>query len=173
MSEPPSGQASVDEAYVAKTECMVGSTLVQEGHAVAKADVTEELASNFGVGYVCINTIQFGKEDYILQGELVGDWMISDLAAQYKTYNNSLTNTDPVDETQALKYVEDHLSKAYCCTSDGKYGGQYFRRGINYSALKSWCSLTDDRDKFDFNYDAFDVLAATTYSGNTPLTARP
>ena len=43
--------------------------------------------------------------------------------------------------------------------------GQYYQSGINYSAIKSWCTLSDDRGKFDYNYDALDVLIDPTYPG--------
>ena len=167
MTPQPTGQASVDEAYVAK----VATGNVQAGNAKPKSEVGSD--TNYEEAFVCVNTIQLGEEDFILRGELVGLSQLSTLASKYMTYNNNKSNTDDVTETEALEYVQSCLTKAYICKTEGKYGGQYFKSGENYSALKSWCSLTDDRDKFEFNYDALDVLSDPTYSGNTSLYRSP
>ncbi len=169
-------QAQVDGAYVAKTDCEVGTTFVQEGHAISKETyntLSSGLKENFDEALVCVNTLRVGEEEYVLMGELVGKTTLDDLATRYKNYNNSLTNIDTITQEEALKEVKEHLSDAYYVTSDGKYGGQYFESGINYSALKAWCSLPDDRGKFAFNQDAFDVLYDQTFSGNTSVYARP
>ncbi len=167
MTPQPTGQASVDEAYVAK----VATGNVQAGNAKPKSEVGSD--TNYEEAFVCVNTIQLGEEDFILRGELVGLSQLSTLASKYMTYNNNKSNTDDVTDAEALEYVESCLTKAYICKTGGKYGGQYFKSGENYSALKSWCSLTDDRDKFEFNYDALDVLSDPTYSGNTSLYRSP
>jgi len=166
MSPAPTGQAEVDNAYVALED--YGTT--QAGNAISKEAYNALPAaakSNFEPAMVCINTIQLGDEDYVLLGELVSgtDASLDALAAKYKAYNNGKTNTDPVDDAGALQYIKDNLSTAYICTTAGLYGGQYFKAGENYSALKAWCSLTESRDKFKFNYDAFDVLIDPTYPG--------
>ena len=166
MSPAPTGQAEVDNAYVALED--YGTT--QAGNAISKEAYNALPAaakSNFEPAMVCINTIQLGDEDYVLLGELVSgtDASLEALAAKYMAYNNSKTNTDHVDDAGALQYIKDNLSTAYICTTTGLYGGQYFKAGENYSALKAWCSLTESRDKFKFNYDAFDVLIDPTYPG--------
>ncbi len=166
MNPAPTGQAEVDNAYVALED--YGTT--QAGNAISKEayDALPTAAkSNFEPAMVCINTIQLGDEDYVLLGELVSGTATSlkALADKYMAYNNGKTNTDHVDEAGALQYIMDNLSTAYICTTTGLYGGQYFKAGENYSALKAWCSLTESRDKFKFNYDAFDVLIDPTYPG--------
>ena len=166
MNPAPTGQAEVDNAYVALED--YGTT--QAGNAISKEAYNALPAaakSNFEPAMVCINTIQLGDEDYVLLGELVSgtDASLDALAAKYKAYNNGKTNTDHVDDAGALQYIKDNLSTAYICTTAGLYGGQYFKAGENYSALKAWCSLTESRDKFKFNYDAFDVLIDPTYPG--------
>ena len=162
MSEEPADQAIVDEAYVAKND--VGN--VQAGGAVPKSALPTPDDPNFDEALVCINTIQLGDEKYIVAGELVGKSKLDELASEYMTYNNSQMNTDKLNDIEeARQYIEDHLTKAYYCTTAGNYGGQYFEKGTNYGALKAWCALTDDRRKFEYNYDALDVLVDPDYHG--------
>ena len=167
MTTQPSGQAEVEEAYVAKA----ASGNVQAGNAKPKSEVGSNV--NYEEAFVCVNTIQLGEDNFILRGELVGVSQLATLASKYKAYNDSKPNADPLTNDEASAYVQSCLSKAYICKTEGKYGGQYFEAGKNYSALKSWCSLTDDRDKFEFNFDALDVLSDPDYSGNTSLYHSP
>ena len=167
MGSQPTGQAEVDEAYVAKA----ASGNIQAGNAKPKSEVGSDV--NYEEAFVCINTIQLGEDNFILRGELVGESQLATLASKYKAYNDSKPNADPLTNDEAAAYVQSCLSKAYICKTEGKYGGQYFEAGKNYSALKSWCSLTDDRDKFEFNFDALDVLSDPHYSGNTSLYHSP
>ena len=166
MNPAPTGQAEVDNAYVALEDygtTQAGNAISEEAYEALPASAK----SNFEPAMVCINTIQLGDEEYVLLGELVSGTATSlkALADKYMAYNNGKTNTDHVDEAGALQYIMDNLSTAYICTTTGLYGGQYFKAGENYSALKAWCSLTESRDKFKFNYDAFDVLIDPTYPG--------
>lgn len=164
MAEQPTGQASVEPAYVALTD--FGNT--QAGNAISQT-AYNALAdkSHFAPAMVCVNTIQLGDEEYILLGELVDgtDQNLDALADKYMAYNNGKINADPIDKPGALKYIKDNLSNAYYITYSGLYGGQYFESGTNYKALKTWCTLTESRDKFDFNYDALDVLVDPQYHG--------
>ena len=164
MSPAPTGQATVKPAYVALAD--MGT--VQAGSAISE---TEYLAladkSNYAPAMVCVNSIQLGEEEYVLMGELVSgtDADLDTLANRYMRYNNAKINADEINHAGALKYITDNLSKAYYITEPGLYGGQYFQSGINYAALKSWSELTESRDKFDFNYDALDVLVDPQYHG--------
>ena len=164
MSQQPTGQAEVELAYVALEA--FGNT--QAGNAIGKTAydaLTDK--SKFAPAMVCINSIQVGEEEYILMGELVSAKSedISALAQKYKEYNNSKPNTDDVDDEEAMAYVMSNLSNAYYIKKEGLYGGQYFESGINYSALKSWSSLSESRNKFEFNYDALDLLIDPEYHG--------
>lgn len=168
MATPPTGQATVDEAYVALDDYPVNGTTVVEGNPISDSVYCTLSAADklhFDRAMLCINTIQLGDEEYILNGDLVGESALDSVARKFHDYNNSLQNTDPVDMDEALVYVRSHLSEAYICTSEGLYGGQYFKGNTNYSALKAWCSLTNDRNLFEYNYDAFDVLAESTFPG--------
>ena len=164
MSPKPSGQAEVEPAYVALED--FGNT--QAGNAIGETEyngLTDKL--KFAPAMVCNNTIQVGEEEYILMGELVSgtDEALNALAQKYKTYNNSKPNADQLTDAEALAYVNDNLSNAYYIKKDGLYGGQYYDATKNYSAIKSWSTLTDDRSKFTFNYDALDVLVDKDYHG--------
>ena len=159
-------QASVEEAYVA----LADAGNVQAGHGISKTEYNDPLTdkSNYAPAMVCTNTIQIGEKEYVLLGELVSatEDNLKALAGKYKTYNNTvLTNVDQIDDDAALEYIKEHLSNAYICTEEGLYGGQYFTSGTNYDALKAYCALTDDRTKFQFNYDAFDVLVDSSFPG--------
>ena len=164
MSSQPAGQAEAEPAYVALVD--YGTT--QKGNAIGKTSydaLTDK--TKFAPAMVCVNTIQLGEEEYVLMGELVSgnDDDLTALAQKYKKYNNDKINSDEVNDAEALTYIREHLSNAYYIKSDGLYGGQYFQSGTNYGAIKSWCSLTDARDNFTFNYDAFDVLVNSNYPG--------
>ena len=164
MPTPPENQAEAELAYVALED--FGNT--QAGSAIGKTDydaLTDK--SKFAPAMVCVNSIQVGEEEYILMGELVSGNAddIAVLAGRYKTYNNSKPNADQVTDEEAMAFVMSNLSDAYYIKTGGLYGGQYYDDTKNYSAIKSWSTLTDDRDKFDFNYDALDVLVDKDYHG--------
>ena len=164
LSPKPDGQAQVEPAYVALED--FGNT--QAGNAIGE-EAYNALSdkSKFAPAMICINSIQVGDEEYILMGELVSgkDADIHALALRYMAYNNSKPNADDVTEDEAQAYVLSHLSNAYYIKAQGLYGGQYYDATKNYSAIKSWSTLTDDRTKFDFNYDALDVLVDKDYHG--------
>ena len=164
MTEQPTGQAVVERAYVALAS--IGNT--QAGSAISTTaynDLADK--SNYALAMVCTNTIQLGEEEFILMGELVSgtNANLDALAEKYMNYNNSLLNADQIDEDIALQYIKDNLSKAYYVKTEGLYGGQYYQKNINYGALKSWCELSESRNKFEFNYDALDVLIDPEYHG--------
>ena len=168
MSQTPTGQATVVKAYVAKDDYPVNGKTVVEGNPIYESvynGLSETDKTHFDRAMVCTSTIQLGPEEYILNGDLVGENQMASLAAKYREYNNKQQNTDPVTQEEAATYISRNLSEAYICTSEGKYGGQYFTGNTNYSALKAWCSLSNDRDKFKFNYDALDLLVDSLYPG--------
>lgn len=164
MSEAPENQAEVEPAYVAIAD--FGG--YQEGTGISKTDYDAMPdKSNFAPAMVCISTLQLGTEEFLLMGELVSkeETNLRALAKTYMEFNNAKTNSDKLTEDEALDYLKKFLSDAYYVTKDGSYGGQYYRQGENYSAIKSWCALTDARDQFAYNYDAFDVLVDSDYPG--------
>lgn len=72
--------------------------------------------------------------------------------------------------------LQTNLVQAYYCTSEPAvdtegnpvhyyYGGNYYESGSNYRALEAWSSMSaTDRAKFDFNYDALDLLIDKNYT---------
>ena len=166
LSPKPEGQAQAEPAYVALEDfanTQAGNAIGEEAYEALPSSDKEK----FAPAMICINSIQVGDEEYILMGELVSGENddINMLAQRYKTYNNSKPNTDQVTDEEALAYVLSHLSNAYYIKTQGLYGGQYYDATKNYSAIKSWSTLTDDRTKFDFNYDALDVLVDSDFHG--------
>ena len=74
--------------------------------------------------------------------------------------------------------LQTYLVQAYFCTSEPAvvagdpvhyyYGGNYYEAGHNYRGLEAWSSMSAaDRAKFDFNYDALDLLIDPLYSKNS------
>ena len=168
MTTPPTNQASVDEAYIALDDYIINDVTVIEGNPISKtvySGLSAEAKTHFDRAMLCINTIQLGEEEFILNGDLVAENQMESIAQKYFEFNNSQHNTDQVTMDEARSYIRTHLSEAYICTSDGLYGGQFFKSGTNYSALKAWCSLTNDRTLFNYNYDAFDLLIEPNYPG--------
>lgn len=175
---PPAQATVADRAYVANQPVTLPSRTVLAGYPLSQTEfngLTDAQKNVCALAKVCTSTIQLGNEEYILNGELVDATTMGAIASKYRDFYNSkqLIESEKISDDEARIYVESHLSDAYYCTGRGKYGGQYFEKNVNYSALKAWCSLTDDRDKFVFNYDAFDVLADPTYSGATYLYDSP
>ena len=164
---PTEGQASVEPAYVALTDF----DNTQAGNAISETAYNALSASDkshFAPAMICVNTIQTGEEEYVLLGELVSGTPedLTALAQKYMEYNNDKINADKIEDLdEARTYIMEHLSNAWYIKSEGLYGGQYFVNGTNYSALKSWCTLSESRNKFEYNYDAFDVLVDPQYHG--------
>ena len=60
--------------------------------------------------------------------------------------------------------IEKLVVPAYYCTTAGLYGGDYYQANKNYRGLEAWSSMSKtDRNYFEFNYDALDLLIDPTY----------
>ena len=151
------GKEKMEKAYVATKQVTYtynGMTkTVNPGTAISESEYNGigSVNSSFAPAWLCISSVTLTKGDYLLNGEL-------------KT----------AEEIEAMKHIEGKLATdaeidaaltpAYICTADGEYGGQRFEAGTNYSAIQAWCSLpVDDRTKFDYNYDALDLLTDSEY----------
>ena len=146
--------------------------------------------SNSSPAYICTRTIQLSATDYIYQGSKMSstekDGYITRLttdikailpAAQDVTKISDLTEAQlaglSADQKKTLaqllvvrEEIKSDVIPAYYCKTAGLYGGDYYESGKNYRGLAVWSSMSkDDREKFDFNYDAFDLLIDPTYSG--------
>ena len=146
--------------------------------------------ANSSPAYICTRTIQLSATDYIYQGSKMsstekGDYITgvtADIveilpAAEDVTKISDLTEAQlsglSADQKKTLaqllvvrEEIRSDVIPAYYCKTAGLYGGDYYESGKNYRGLAVWSSMSkDDREKFDFNYDAFDLLIDRTYSG--------
>ena len=145
---------------------------------------------NSSPAYICSRTIQLDATDYIYQGSkmsltekndyitrVTNDIKVILPAAENVTKISDLTEAQlsglSVEQkknlTQLLVIREDIKSDivpAYYCTTPGLYGGNYYQGNINYRGLEAWSSMSErDRQQFEFNYDAFDLLIDPHYGG--------
>ena len=165
------GAATVEAAYVAKeavTYIYGGKTkTINAGTAIPASEYTAIDAtakSSFAPAYVSTQTVELAEGTYLGIGELKTAAEIASLKSTY--------NTEAIDAA---------MTPAYICSAAGSFGGQTFETGKNSSALTTWCSLSesdrinsDGTYKFNFNYDAFDLLADNDYlkvnAGATTIT---
>jgi len=156
-----SNQAHFEQAYVVKIELTTKNkdNLDQHlypGSTIAKSDYTEAqwnaIVSSVDSARVVTSTLDLGGGEYIYAGDLLTQADIDDIVARYD------------DQTDAS--VKEYLDLAYYCTAGGNYGGNLYVEGTAYKAIDTWCSMSAaDRNNFQFNYDALDVLLDPTYGG--------
>ena len=148
--------------------------------------------------FVCTSTIQLSSTEYIyLNSKMSGtekQTYINDVTADIrdilpaaadvsKKKIADLTDTElsglTVEQKKKLATllalrtdIDEHIVPAYYCTSPGLYGGNYYQGGRNYRGLEAWSSMSaEDRKKFEFNYDALDLLIDSLYSHNADGTS--
>lgn len=98
-------------------------------------------------------------DEYVFYGTSMTEAEIRQLGATYSMSDSALTVA-----------IGKYFSPAYYCTRPGKYGGNYYVAGNNYIAKTAWSAMNpEDRKNFEFNYDAFDVLIDSTFSGSPAL----
>ena len=147
----PSGQASFEAAYIVTNEYTNGDVHLNVGSSVS-ATQADGMTGYVAPAYICTSTIQLSKTEFIY----VGNRMTEEEKNAYKTAYPSLATI-----------IETDIVPAYYCTADGLYGGNYYEKDKNYRGLEVWCSMKkEDREKFEFNYDAFDVLIDPRYGWN-------
>ena len=164
-----SDQAVVTRAYVASESL----SYTYEGHAKsvnpgAAISTTEynylltnnpTVAAKFKEAKMCTTTLKLDDSHYLLYGNLLN---ADDVATLSSTYNIPVAD------------INKYLENAWYCESTGLYGGTSYGSDKNYNALNGWCALsTEDRQKFHFNQDAFDVLLDPNYTGVASLYGRP
>ena len=145
---------------------------------------------NSSPAYICIRTIQLGATDYIYQSSKMSldeknnyiSGVTSDITAILPAAENVTKISDLTPDqlsglsadqkktlTQLLAIREEiktDIVPAYYCTTAGLYGGNYYQGNTNYRGLEAWSSMSEtDRQKFEFNYDAFDLLIDPHYGG--------
>ena len=147
----PGGQASFEAAYIVTNEYTNGDVHLNVGSSVS-ATQAAGMTGYVAPAYICTSTIQLSKTEFIY----VGNRMTEEEKNAYKTAYPSLATI-----------IEADIVPAYYCTADGLYGGNYYEKDKNYRGLEVWCSMKkEDREKFEFNYDAFDVLIDPRYGRN-------
>ena len=145
----PGEQAEIESAYIAKKNITVvvnGETYnYVKGACMSQTHynaLTEDQKLFAAPAYVCMETVKMNNE-----------------SGQHYIYGVAI----PKAEYDELVEVNSELYKscfeqAYICTKTGYYGGKSFEAGKNYIAL-DYCGVNpDERSKFEFNQDAFDLL---------------
>ena len=168
--------AEFDSAYVV-TETLTLSdnnilgtvTTWNEGYVFSKT-LFDELSNNNLIDKTKANNALYCIDTWKLHNE--------DLDDEFVNYGTSLTKAQIIRLGTTYGYTQHeidsiigvHFSPAFICTKSGKYGGAYFEENKNYTTLTAWSSMNpEDRDKFEFNYDAFDLLIDSTYSNDLLL----
>ena len=154
---PAAGQATFENAYIVTKEYASGDEHLHVGTTVSATKAATMTDEYVKPAFICTSTIQLSKTEFIY----VGNRMTEAEKEAYKTANPSLATV-----------IEADVVPAYYCTADGLYGGNYYEAGKNYRGLEVWSSMSKaDREKFEFNYDAFDVLIDSRYSKNAEGTS--
>ena len=144
-------QAEFEEAYIVTKEYTNGNVHLNVGSTVSKTQA-DDMDGYVAPAFISTSTIQLSKTEFIY----VGNRMTSAEKEAYKT-------AYPV----VADIIDADVVPAYYCKDEGLYGGNYYEAGKNYRGLEVWSSMSKtDRDKFAFNYDAFDVLIDPNYSKN-------
>ena len=182
--EEKAAQAKVEEAYVVTGEIEVKDAnnnvvqILNPGVAISKhsgypvsadamADYTDAQwtaitgSGKVQLATVCTSLLEFDATDYVWAGKVLSPAEVESLKTKIRVkYGDNWT------ESQYENYFNSVFEKAYYCYQDGPYGGSYFEVGKAYRALETFSAMSkEDRDKFDFNYDALDLLVDPTYSG--------
>ena len=173
---PTSGQATFERAYIVTDEELETTTInetpqqLNNGATIAKSNYTPaewNRIYNYNQGatdpyanssvqpaYICTSTIALSQTEFIYIGTRLSE-------TEREAYHDRFATSNPTLAADIYKYTEP----AYYCTSDGLYGGDYYEKGYNYRGL-NWSGLSDDdRDLFDYNYDALDLFIDKNYSG--------
>ena len=156
----PVGQATFEQAYIVTAEYTNGDVHLNVGSTVS---ATQAAAMDGYVlpAYICTSTIQLSKTEFIYVGNRMTE---EEKTTYYDTYKDS--------NPALAKMIQDDIVPAYYCTKDGLYGGNYYEANKNYRGLEVWSSMSKaDRERFAFNYDAFDVLIDPLYSKNAEGTS--
>lgn len=157
---PSTGQAEFESAYIVTSEYTQDDVHLNVGTTVS-ATQAENMTGYVAPAYICTSTIQLSKTEFIYVGNRMTE---AEKTAYYNTYKTS--------NPALAKMIQDDIVPAYYCTKDGLYGGNYYEAEKNYRGLEVWSSMSkEDRERFAFNYDAFDILIDPLYSKNAEGTS--
>ena len=171
-SIPSTGQAIFEKAWIVVREITDAEKYIVDENGVRTSDVASQnmhvgavvaqseftpaswsgkISKNVVPAYVCTSTITFDKDKGI--NVLINDRMTATDIANYKTEYPDMADV-----------IDKNIVPGYYCTTKGLYGGNYYQTGENYRGLQAWSSMSeDDREFFDFNYDALDLLIDPSY----------
>lgn len=147
-----SEQAEVETAYVATKSVTYNNKTYNKGMVISTTEYNTLDATSkdaFGEAFVCINAVKLDDQNYLLLNDLVTQGQIDQMKSTYDSKTSEITAA---------------LTPAFIITKKGYYGGKWYDSNTNYSAISAWSSLTsDERDHFNFNYDALDLLSDPNY----------
>ena len=154
-------QATFNPAYIVTADLLETKNKnnvdqrLHKGATLAMEDYTEAqwtaISGSVALAYVVNSTVQLSKTEYVYRNTYLTEAEISTI--------KSKVSSDIAAEIDAA------VSPAYYCSVEGKYGGNYYETGKNYRALAAFTAMSpEDRAKFTFNYDAFDLLVDPDYS---------
>ena len=156
----PARQATFEHAFIVTNEYTQGDEHLNVGSTVP-ASRAASMTGYVDSAYICTSTIQLSNTEFIY----VGNRMTKD---EKDEYYDRFKESNPT----LADIIAKEIVPAYYCTSDGLYGGDYYEANKNYRGLEVWCSMSkEDRERFAFNYDAFDVLVDPRYSKNAEGTS--
>ena len=151
-------QAHFEAAYLMTKAAEIsdgneGTIHLNPGTAVS-ATIANAMPDKTSPAFICNSTIQISSTEFIyLNTKMTQE--------ERAAYLSRFQESDPALHDEILA----HVVPAYYCTSAGYYGGDYYEKDVNYRGLATWCSMSkEDRDYFEFNYDALDVLIDPNYS---------
>ena len=162
----PEGQATFEAAYILTREQTVeevvnGNTTNRHlnlGVTVPASDLSKLEAGSYDKAYICTSTIKLSETEFIFRNTKMTE-------AEYNTYYNRYKDGTTDAEKKLAADILSKIVPAYYCTVAGDYGGRRYQSNYNYRGLEAFSSMSQaDRDKFDFNYDALDLLIDPTYS---------
>ena len=158
LSAIPTGQATFEGAYLVTQEYTSGNVHLNVGSSVS-ATQAASMTGHVAPAYICTATIPLSKTEFIYVNTRMTE------AEKTEYYNRFHKEGATAAEENIAKEILDNIVPAYYCTHDGLYGGDYYEAGKNYRGLGIWCSMSkSDREKFTFNYDAFDLLIDPNFS---------
>ena len=159
-------QATFKPAYIVTADLLEAnkgttSQRFHKGAVLANDGYTEtewsSISGSVDKAYVVTSTIQLSQTEVIYRNTYMSE------AERTTLYNRYASGTDA--EKKIAAEINKSIVPAYYCSTAGKYGGNYYLAGHNYRALTAFSAMSpEDRKKFDYNYDALDLLIDPTYS---------
>jgi len=158
--------SNCDEAYICTKTIQISKTdLIYRDTKMSKSKMKTDYITPLYKQIKDVSTALSGLTDTELDALKTVD--------DFNTLLSGLSDTDKNTAKSKLKPLlalkneyADYLVPAYYCTAEGKYGGNFYESGKNYRGLEAWSSMSKaDRDMFNYNYDALDLLIDKEYGG--------